>query len=591
MSVADRLLYPDLKKYTTARRGHLSVDHTNLIPLKFYPATPNLPAAPSYEVPTPAEGGNWKKVWAYSLRYKQRDDRGDARIAWERHRHFTWPQLAYHYYHTANPDTLDRLVSEFNDWNRENPFLYGIAWVSVMEVAIRAIQWMYTAANLPMDEPHDTADVKMLREKLLTGAANMLSYVERHRSRYSSANNHLLVELTALAMGGVCLRNENWVTIALTELEREYHNQFSTDGVNLESSLHYHTFAAEAYMYTMLTLRRAGRDVPESLHEAVEKMARFVQASMASDSMALEFGDFDGGKLLDLTGDKFDYFRYYLQMASLLDGNVRYTSFDTVEPTIAHLFYPDDIKALAAAPINPITNCATFDAAPLDDSNNGRGYTFLRSDDGTVLVGIDHAPFGFGSIAAHAHCDMLSFQLFDSGEPVLTDGGTYTYHINLRDRNLRRSELMHNTVSLHGHPQGEMRGPFLWGKRGNSRATSVEKHDDEYIVECEATTADGTTFNRAFRFDTTTCTLKVTDTLTSPDDTATFISVRPVEISPDGKSAVFGDWILTTEAGILTAEEINIAPTFARLIPATAIRLKGRTGTATVTIRLNDDEA
>lgn len=590
ISVADRLLYPDLRKYTTTQKGMLSVEHTNLLPLKFYPAIPNLPKVPSGETPTKAEGGNWKSAWAYSFDYRQRDDKGDARIAWERHRHFTWPRLAYHYTRTGHISTLDRLTETFSAWNRNNPFLYGIAWVSPMEVAIRAIQWLFTAANLPEEGKRNNAAVKRLREKLLTGAANMLSYVERHRSRYSSANNHLLVELTALAVGGVCLRDENWVTIALTELEREYPRQFSTDGVNLESSLHYHTFAAEAYMYTMFILGRAGRNVPEKLRKVVEKMARFVQASMASESVPIEFGDFDGGKLIDLTGEGFDYYRYFLQLASILDGTTRYTSFDTVEPTIAHLFYPDDIKKTAATPLNPIARCATFDAATRNESNSGQGYTFLRSDDGSVLIGIDHAPFGFGSIAAHAHCDMLSFQLSDSGQPIFTDGGTYTYHINLPDRDLRRSELMHNTVCIAGHPQGEMRGAFLWGKRGASRAEKIEKHDDVYVVECTATMADGTALERKFSFDAATCALTITDTIANPDDITTFLTTQPVEIAPDGKSATVGDWTLTTGEGHLTAEPTKIAPEFGKLTPATAIRLSGRRGVCPVSITLDAEE-
>ncbi|MBD5225991.1 MAG: hypothetical protein HDS68_08560 [Bacteroidales bacterium] len=590
ISVADRLLYPDLRKFTTSQKGMLSVEHTNLLALKFYPAIPNLPKMPSGAPPTKAEGGDWKSVWAYSFEYRQREDKGDARIAWEKHRHYTWPRLAYHYTRTGNLSTLDRLTEAFSKWNRKNPFLYGIAWVSPMEVAIRAIQWLFTAANLPTEGKRDNAAVKRLREKLLTGAANMLSYVERHRSRYSSANNHLLIELTSLAIGGVCLRNENWVETALTELESEYPRQFSTDGVNLESSLHYHAFAAEAYMYTMFILGRAGRTVPGKLRNAIRKMARFVQASMATENIPLEFGDFDGGKLMDLTGEGFEYYRYFLQMASILDEDTRYTSFDTVEATIAHIFYPDDIKKTAAKPLNLITDCASFDAAIRSESHTGQGYTFLRSTDGSVLIGIDHSQFGFGSIAAHAHSDMLSFQLFDSGLPVFTDGGTYTYHINLSDRDMRRSELMHNTVCLDGHPQGEMRGAFLWGKRGTARAEKIEKRDETYTVECRATMADGTALERKFSFNTETCSLTITDSDLSNGDITTFLTTQPVDIAPDKKSASVGDWILTTEDGLLSAEQTKIAPEFGKLTPATAIRLTGRTGASSVTIALAGDE-
>lgn len=49
---------------------------------------------------------------------------------------------------------------------------------------------------------------------------------------------------------------------------------------------------------------------------------------------------------------------------------------------------------------------------PLDACYKCGGNTILRSRDHRILIGIDHAALGFGTIAAHGHADALSFQMY-----------------------------------------------------------------------------------------------------------------------------------------------------------------------------------
>ena len=63
-----------------------------------------------------------------------------------------------------------------------------------MEFAIRAINWMYALAfvrEAGKDIP-----------SLSVGVINMVDYLTKHYSRYSSTNNHLLVEATAFGIAG-----------------------------------------------------------------------------------------------------------------------------------------------------------------------------------------------------------------------------------------------------------------------------------------------------------------------------------------------------------------------------------------------------
>lgn len=592
INVADVLLYSDLKDSAFAKalsKGEVSFDAKAIIPeeniISFCKNRPeDGMSATRHKIPK--QETKWPSIWAYSLEYKQRDDIGDARLAWEPHRHFQWPRLAL-----DGTDGLRTLRNEFIGWNSRNPMLFGIGWVSVMEVAIRATQWIYTAAILEhtgkaaADTAEESRTRKQLQSGLLIGAANMISYVLRHRSRYSSANNHLLVELYAIALGGIAFGHEPWIRLATKELENQLPRQFSKEGVNLESSLHYHAFASEAYMHTVMLLDRTGRSVPENIRRSIAPMARFIQASMASDSVALEFGDADCGKLIDLTGKGFNYYRYILQLASVICGTERFTDLHEPEPTVRLLADQEKLQQAARTKLKEIPALATFNASPAKFYDKNSGYTFLRSNDRKIFIGIDHAPFGFGSIAAHAHADMLSFQLYENGKPVLTDGGTYLYHCGIEDRNMRRGELMHNTVTLHRHPQGEMRGAFLWGKRGCATLRQQEvKADGAINLKLEADMADGSNLSRQITFNPTDGSISITDNLLSDEDIVTFLVAPGMTVETDRKDAFFGNWHLHSEKGRMHTEPVTVATEYGNLASATAIRIKGCTGRCETTL-------
>lgn len=128
------------------------------------------------------------------------------------------------------------------------------------------------------------------------------------------------------------------------------------------------------------------------------------------------------------------------------------------------------------------------------------GYTILRSGDQAVLIALDHGPLGFGALAAHGHADALSIQAFRNGKKILTDPGTWNYHLCANLRDLFRAETWHSTVYVTGQPQSEMLGPFLWGRRAQTRLLDVQ--EDEGGVTVRAQTKYGAIrHTRTLRFD------------------------------------------------------------------------------------------
>ena len=376
---------------------------------------------------------DWPLTFSYDLQYKQRDDIGDARTNWELNRHFQFALLARRYWEERNRDDINELKALFSDWNEKNPFLMGISWTSVMEVAIRDINWMITLGFLQRmvsgAADDDTAWLKELCEELRVGIINMTSYVTAHYSRYSSANNHVIVEAAAIGMAGCLFVCGEWLETAIYILNYEIPRQNYKDGVNREMSLHYQSFFMEAVGLLALTIKQSGGHIPTRWRWMLAEMSHYLLDCQGKYGETVVFGDDDEGKILDLCGGRWNHYRYVLRlMGILLPETLEYQNTDSV-------CYRDG------------------------------GVSLLKSRDGRVLIGIDHGALGFGSIAAHGHADALSFQMYLDGRTVFADPGTYIYHIDLESRNAYRRTENHNTLLLNGKDQSQMLGAFLWGKR------------------------------------------------------------------------------------------------------------------------------
>lgn len=83
------------------------------------------------------------------------------------------------------------------------------------------------------------------------------------------------------------------------------------------------------------------------------------------------------------------------------------------------------------------------------------GYYVLKRNGIKVLF--DCGEMGPSYITGHGHCDVLSFELFIEGQPVLVNAGTYHYQTELRS--YFRSTKSHNTIQIGDNEQAD-----CWGE-------------------------------------------------------------------------------------------------------------------------------
>lgn len=507
----------------------------------------------------------WPLIPSAALNYKQRDDIGDARLNWELNRHHQLALLAREYYVSRKDSVLCTFRKIFDDWNEKNPFLHGISWTSVMEVAIRAINQMYALAFLQAADIED----RQLTTGLKISILNCVNYVSRHYSRYSSANNHLLVEMAAIGIAGYAFDIPRWKDIAVETLTEQLPRQTFPDGVNREVSLHYHSFALEAYLLMAHVMQTADETLPTSWLPTLGHMARFLAASMVSDTRAIEFGDNDEGKILDLEGgDNFCHYSYVLQLASLIIGK-KYHSFSTVSENVLWLFPKEAVEKIKSSERADTTQSVTFPDG---------GYSILRSRDNRTVVAIDHAPLGFGSIAAHGHDDALSFQIYHDGIPVFGDPGTGVYHCNLTLRNRLRDSLHHNTVTINRVGGAEMLGAFLWGRRPDTALYISDLTRDIDTIIADTTGLSEIRHRRKFTFDKVTPTLIIEDEFEQDCEwIATFVlfpEMKDVTII-NNMADINHLFTLTSISGSMTAEEGEYSPGYGIITGCNILRIKG----------------
>lgn len=384
----------------------------------------------------------------------QREDIGDIRTNWELNRHYQFACLAKNCYVTGEKKYYIELTELFYDWNKHNLFLHGVEWISAMELGIRVLSWIYTYVFISHAIEKYKLEGREFTEKICHGILVMTEYIIKHRARFSSANNHLVVEMLAVGMAGILFEKKEWIQLSVNILTQELPRQNYEDGVNKEMSLHYQSFVMEAYGILWLSLMYNHYEVPTLWKQYLSSMSQYMADCCGDFGEVIVFGDNDEGKLLDLQGRIEDHYRYVLQLMGILLDK-KYTSANLIE----NLYW------ITTKSQQEVYHKKELYVPNLVSHYKIGGYTILRSHDRKVLVGIDHAELGFENIAAHGHADALSIQVYYEGKPVLIDSGTYNYHVSKKIRNEIRSTEAHNTVYVNDMEQAEVLGPFLWGKR------------------------------------------------------------------------------------------------------------------------------
>ena len=234
---------------------------------------------------------------ARSTRIDYRDEAlvGDIKYLWEPSRHAALVTLAQAWHLTGEGKFASGCQLLLDSWFEQCPYGVGPHWTSSLESALRLVNWSFAWHLLGGAESpvfHGAAG-EAFRARWLTSIHQHCHFISRHLSRHSSANNHLLGELTGLFVASVTWplwpSSERWRDSAHRELEREAVKQNTADGVNAEQAIWYHHEVADMLIVAGLVARANGCDFGSSYWQRARSHARLPREHHGRERQRAQF--------------------------------------------------------------------------------------------------------------------------------------------------------------------------------------------------------------------------------------------------------------------------------------------------------------
>lgn len=415
--------------------------------------------------------------------WKQFDDldsseTGNKKIVWELNRHQHFFTLGVAYWMTGDERMAETFTRHLDSWMEENPPGIGINWASSLEVAIRAMSWIW-AFHFFKESEHFTPAVfnKAVKFLYLHGR-----HIEKYLSKYYSPNTHLTGEALGLYYLGTQLpfleRSRQWRELGEEILLSEITRQVLPDGVYFEQSTWYQRYTVDIFTHFVILRSLQGEpyytaaaaDLETRLQRAYDLL---MHATLPNGRTPL-IGDDDGGRLLPLTSAAPDDFRGSLSVGAIIfdRGDHKFVSNEPGE----EIFWLTGVEGLRS-----FEALKGHEPATLSTAFSDGGYYVMRdgwSDTDNLLM-VDCGELGSLS-GGHGHADALAVEVSIHGKTLLVDPGTYTYHESAELRDYFRSTHAHNTLTIDGLSSSEPGSTFGWKSKAvaqRSRWISSDRFD------------------------------------------------------------------------------------------------------------------
>ncbi|MBA3736315.1 MAG: alginate lyase family protein [Actinobacteria bacterium] len=363
-------------------------------------------------------------------------DSSDAKVPWELSRSHHLLTLARAARLFEDERYATELERQLRSWLDENPPGYGINWANPMEVALRAVNWVWALRTLEASRP--------LAADLRSRLAGSLQVHVRHiaanleGSPYLRSNHYLSDILGLLAVGATVDGDptaELFFAEAHTAFEREIQSQVHDDGIGFEASLPYHGLALEIFLLAHVISTWNGRPFSAAYNQRLAAMLAASRVVRHPDGRVPQIGDGDSGRVLPAGFGREPTFDHLLWLGTaILDGSRPEEGWPHEE--VAWTLGLEAWNQVQSLPLEVDEESRAF---PLG------GFFVMRS--GSTHVVVRCGDVGQNGNGGHSHNDVLSFELWHD-VAVVVDSGTYVYTSDPAARNSFRSTAAHNTVSV-----------------------------------------------------------------------------------------------------------------------------------------------
>lgn len=295
------------------------------------------------------------------------------------------------------------------EWIKNNPFLFGPHYISVMECGLRIPVFFYILKTIKI---LDSKEYKTIIKTIYLHGW----LINKRLSLYSSLGNHTIAECVGLIFAGAIFRNtksgSDWMRVGYKLLKKEIAHQILEDGGPAEHSFNYHRFVVDLYWLAVNFIEVNNLYDPSHIKERLSIADIFIDTLTISPGIMPNIGDSDDGF------------------------------------AIAPGIFPKRTKS----------NSDTKEFKTFETS----GYTIINRNN--IVLTFDHAHLGMPPLYNHGHADALSITLFVNNNEMIVDPGTYRYNGTPEFRKYFKSTRAHNTVTIDGVDQAIQKTGFIWSR-------------------------------------------------------------------------------------------------------------------------------
>lgn len=403
---------------------------------------------------------------ATSGRIDHREAVSDPKWIWELNRLQHLPVLAQAWLFTGESRYAETAFDHLESWLDQNPAATATMWRSPFEVGLRAISVAVALQGL-RNSPAMTTQRYRRVVRMLDASAR---HCWHNRSRFSSANNHLVGELTGMVTVHLLFPELAVPTSlhrrAVNALNAAAEQLILPDGAGAEQSISYQIFTAELFSVLAALWRLRGDRVPPQIGTALARSTRYLVSVVGSGDPDPRYGDDDDGFALRLGAEPKRTVRAHLGIVAATTGNDRAARYGEMTPAATW------IAAALGTPLRAIGAGIGRDGADSSMYAPSGGLVVLRP--GRNRLTMDVGPLGYLSTAAHGHADALAVTLSGRDGEIIVDPGTGSYCMNPDWRTVHRGTRAHPTVCVDDVNQSVIGGPFYWRRHATTTVRSVD---------------------------------------------------------------------------------------------------------------------
>jgi len=409
-------------------------------------------------------GKMWPLTYRKDIKYFnwRKKSFSDVKVPWELSRFQHLMILGKAYLYTNNEKYVKEFMIEIDDWIENNPVEFSVNWITPMEAAIRAVNWIW-AYYFFVHSPTITQNFKIrFIKNLLLHGRFIINNLEWGRVR----GNHYLSDVVGLIYLGLFFKEtkegKTWLKEGITKLIQEMDHQVYPDGVDHEASISYHRLVTELLLSATLLLQRNSIELPEQFMKKLEKMIEFILYYTKPDGFAPVIGDADDGRLHILSKNEINNHRYLLSIGAVLFNREDFKA-------CASGFHENPFWLTGLDGLRRFEEIKDVRFRPKSKAFKDGGFFVMRDDEYYMIIRCGDV--GMRGVGGHGHCDTLSFELAIADTTFIVDPGAYVYTASPTWRNIFRSTNYHNTIMVDGTEMNRFDRQHLFSMRNDAVGT------------------------------------------------------------------------------------------------------------------------